>query len=102
MREQEASDKKEFQIWFTNDFWDTQEVHTQSPIIYMINHEFSIFNIIFVTKGKYIPRAILVDLEPGCLDSIRFDIHFSSFLSSLLSADIHFQRQDYHFVTLYH
>ena len=37
-----------------------------------------------VIKGKYIPRAILVDLEPGCLDSIRFYIQFSSFLSSLI------------------
>lgn len=25
----------------------------------------------FVTGGKYVPRAVLVDLEPGTMDSVR-------------------------------
>ena len=25
----------------------------------------------FLTGGKYVPRAVLVDLEPGTMDSVR-------------------------------
>ncbi len=30
-----------------------------------------VFNYIYFIGGKYVPRAILVDLEPGTMDSVR-------------------------------
>jgi hypothetical protein len=29
------------------------------------------FNYVYFIGGKYVPRAILVDLEPGTMDSVR-------------------------------
>ena len=34
------------------------------------NSDFSLKNFIF-SGGKYVPRAIMVDLEPGTMDSVR-------------------------------
>lgn len=28
-------------------------------------------HVVFFSGGKYVPRAILVDLEPGTMDSVR-------------------------------
>ena len=32
---------------------------------------FVLFNHTFILGGKYVPRAVLVDLEPGTMDSVR-------------------------------
>lgn len=40
-----------------------------STLYYCIQHETNI-NFVFL-GGSYVPRAILVDLEPGTMDSVR-------------------------------
>lgn len=36
------------------------------------------------TGGKYVPRAVLVDLEPGTMD------HLAQLMSTLPAADVHY------------
>ena len=37
----------------------------------MSMHIFSIIIFSFLLGGKYVPRAVLVDLEPGTMDSVK-------------------------------
>ena len=40
-------------------------------------------NLIFNLGGKYVPRAVLVDLEPGTMDSVRSQVHLVNFSTDL-------------------
>ena len=41
--------------------------------------------------GKYVPRAVLVDLEPGTMDSVRSGhIHYLYIYRTVAGADCHF------------
>lgn len=37
----------------------------------VFNSNFLFLFLVFFSAGKYVPRAVLVDLEPGTMDSVR-------------------------------
>ena len=45
---------------------DTSEMDSCLPL-----YSFSMVAFCFISGGKYVPRAVLVDLEPGTMDSVR-------------------------------
>ena len=51
---------------FLADFWRFFETNPKIWILERINVYYN-----EATGGKYVPRAVLVDLEPGTMDSVR-------------------------------
>lgn len=49
--------------------YDCMSVMSLSPVFPYFNKSFD--TNLCVAGGKYVPRAILVDLEPGTMDSVR-------------------------------
>ena len=45
--------------------------HCKMAIVYILSLVSSALTVCNLLGGKYVPRAVLVDLEPGTMDSVR-------------------------------
>jgi hypothetical protein len=44
---------------------------TKQLVWILLGNDKCCLNVYFILGGKYVPRAVLVDLEPGTMDSVR-------------------------------